>query len=78
MTVVRRVPLLLNSFLYLLSRQKRTEPDMSFEDSVLVEQHGFIFPNANGAKESFQSFTFENISSNIDVIDVIDVINTDR
>ena len=46
----------------------KNEPDMSFEDFVLVEQHEFIFPNANGAKKSFQSFTFENIS-NIDVID---------
>jgi hypothetical protein len=46
----------------------KNEPDMSFEDSVLVEQHEFIFSNANGAKKSFQSFIFEYIS-NIDVID---------
>ncbi len=52
----------------------KNEPDMSFEDSVLVEQHEFIFPNANDAKKSFQSFTFENIS-NIDAIDVIDTDN---
>ncbi len=47
----------------------KNEPDMSFQDPVLVGSHGFIFPNVDGAEESFQSFIFEDIS-NVDAIDI--------
>ena len=53
----------------------KNEPDMSFQDPVLVGSHEFIFSNVNDAEESFQSFIFEDIS-NIDVINIDNLFDT--